>query len=123
MSNPAASERSIFLAAIEKESPAERAAYLAEACGGDTSLRAEVEALLAAHGRLGEMPAESEATVDESTQEGPGTVIGLYKLMEQIGEGGMGLVYVAEQQQPIRRKVAIKVIKPGMDTRAVIGRF
>ena len=55
--------------------------------------------------------------------ERPGTVIGPYKLMEQIGEGGMGLVFVAEQQQPLRRKVALKVIKPGMDTRQVIARF
>src|SRR5205823_4729905 len=63
------------------------------------------------------------ATMDEPITERPGTVIGPYKLLEQIGEGGFGLVFVAEQQQPIRRKVALKVIKPGMDTRAVIARF
>src|SRR5262249_40026861 len=64
------------------------------------------------------------ATVGEQPlREGPGTVIGPYKLMEQIGEGGMGLVFVAEQQQPVRRRVALKVIKPGMDTRQVVARF
>src|SRR5579884_3627869 len=61
--------------------------------------------------------------MDAMIVERPGTVIGPYKLMEQIGEGGMGLVFVAEQQQPVRRKVALKVIKPGMDTRQVIARF
>src|SRR5207247_4232073 len=63
------------------------------------------------------------ATLDEPIAERPGTVIGPYKLMEQIGEGGMGLVFVAEQQHPVRRKVALKVIKPGMDTRQVVARF
>src|SRR5207244_6581557 len=72
------------------------------------------------------------ATVDEQPggpsepqglREGPGTVIGPYRLMEQIGEGGMGLVFVAEQHHPVRRKVALKVVKPGMDTRAVVARF
>src|SRR5262249_10418103 len=68
-------------------------------------------------------PGALTATVNEPITERPGTVIGPYKLMEQIGEGGMGLVFVAEQQQPVRRKVALKVIKPGMDTRQVIARF
>ena len=69
-------------------------------------------------------PPGSPETVDyEPIAERPGTVIGPYKLMEQIGEGGMGLVFVAEQQQPVRRKVALKVIKPGMDSREVIARF
>jgi serine/threonine protein kinase len=63
------------------------------------------------------------ATIDAHAGEGPGMIIGPYKLMEQIGEGGMGLVYVAEQQHPVRRKVALKIIKPGMDSRAVIARF
>src|SRR5262249_39435287 len=61
--------------------------------------------------------------LDEPLAEQPGTVIGPYKLMEQIGEGGMGLVFVAEQQEPVRRKVALKLIKPGMDTREVVARF
>ena len=59
----------------------------------------------------------------ESTQEKPGTVIGPYKLLEQIGEGGFGLVFMAEQRQPVRRKVAVKILKPGMDSRQVIARF
>ena len=91
-------------------------------------LRHEVESLLRAHDAsgsfLGNLPSQSDATEDfEPIPERPGTVIGPYKLMEQIGEGGMGLVFVAEQQQPVRRKVALKIIKPGMDTREVIARF
>src|SRR5437588_7090180 len=110
------------------ESPADRARYLNQACGGDQQLRGRVEELLAAYPRLErflEAPARAQAaaTVDESVRERPGTVIGPYRLMEQIGEGGMGLVFVAEQQQPVRRKVALKVIKPGMDSRQVIARF
>jgi WD40 repeat protein/serine/threonine protein kinase len=120
-------EREAFIAAFQKESAAERRAYLDAACGEDEELRREVEALLAAHERAGsflEHPlADPAVTTDDPIREGPGTVIGPYKLMEQIGEGGMGLVFVAEQQQPIRRKVALKVIKPGMDTRQVIARF
>jgi serine/threonine-protein kinase len=86
-----------------------------------------VHRLLAAHRRADsflEAPAATVlATVDDPFTERPGTVIGPYKLMEQIGEGGMGLVFVAEQQKPVRRRVALKVIKPGMDTRQVIARF
>ena len=120
-------EREVFIAALQKESAAERRAYLAAACGEDEELRREVEALLAVHERAGsflERPlADPMATAADPIQERPGTVIGPYKLMEQIGEGGMGLVFVAEQQQPVRRKVALKVIKPGMDTRQVVARF
>ncbi len=91
-------------------------------------LRAEIESLLHAHdatgGFLEDVPAGPDPTKDyQPIAEHPGTVIGPYKLMEQIGEGGFGLVFVAEQQQPIRRKVALKIIKPGMDTRDVIARF
>jgi tetratricopeptide (TPR) repeat protein len=115
------SERSVFEAAIEKGSPEERAAYLDQACGSNKSLRQDVEALLAAHDRLGSF--HPAATVDEPISERPGTVIGPYKLLEQIGEGGFGVVFMAEQQQPLRRKVALKVLKPGMDTRQVVARF
>ena len=89
----------------------------------------QVERLVAAHFRAGELPRRparrsSRATVDlRRPADGPGTVIGPYKLLEQIGEGGMGLVFVAEQTQPVRRQVALKVIKPGMDTRQVVARF
>jgi serine/threonine protein kinase len=120
-------ERDIFDAALAITNPAERSAYLAKVCAGNPGLRQHIEGLLAVHGQLGsflEAPAPClAATVEDPIRERPGTVIGPYKLMEQIGEGGMGLVFVAEQQQPLRRKVALKVIKPGMDTRQVIARF
>src|SRR5262249_46834547 len=103
-------------------------AYVKHACGGDQRLREAVECLLAMHERLGEIPSspsapELRATVEEPGPAPPGTLIGPYKLLEQIGEGGMGLVFVADQQEPTRRKVALKVIKPGMDSRQVIARF
>jgi serine/threonine protein kinase/tetratricopeptide (TPR) repeat protein len=129
------SERDVFMAALQIEDLAERCAYLDKACGADTGLRQRVEVLLKAFSRAGsflQQPAADGTTSDAPRPgpypdmphaERPGTVIGPYKLMEQIGEGGMGLVYVAEQQEPIRRKVALKIIKPGMDTRQVIARF
>src|SRR5262249_43731985 len=90
----------------------------------DAALRARVENLLKSHKHAGSFLRKPlAATVDEPLTERPGTVIGPYTLREQIGEGGMGLVFVAEQQQPVRRKVALKVIKPGMDSRQVIARF
>jgi WD40 repeat protein/serine/threonine protein kinase len=122
--------KSIFLDALEIAMPEARAGYLDRRCGSDDRLRAEVEALLRHHERLGdylEHPAcEAVPTQDvagDPRVEGPGTVIGPYNLMEQIGEGGMGVVYVAEQTKPVRRKVALKIIKPGMDTKQVIARF
>ena len=121
------SESGIFKAAI-KLRPDRRAAYLDQACGSDAELRGEIESLLHAHdatgGFLEDVPAGPDPTEDyQPLAERPGTVIGPYKLMEQIGEGGFGLVFVAEQQHPIRRKVALKIIKPGMDSRDVIARF
>jgi serine/threonine protein kinase len=122
------SERSIFVAALEKGDPAERAAYLDQACAGDAALRQRLERLLLAH-----QPADSflEAPAAELAvtaaapplTEGPGTHIGAYKLLQQIGEGGMGTVFMAEQTQPVQRRVALKIIKPGMDSRQVIARF
>jgi serine/threonine protein kinase/tetratricopeptide (TPR) repeat protein len=121
------SERSIFLSALEVHDPVERAAYLERACAGDLALRRQVEQLLNAHEHPGPFmdhpAAELVATVDEPITERPGMVIGSYKLLEQIGEGGFGVVFMAEQQQPVRRKVALKILKPGMDTRQVIARF
>src|SRR3954447_18382365 len=96
---------------------ADRAAYLDRACAGDPALRASVESLLRANaGASGFMAHPPPGiTVDQQpTAEGPGTVVGPYKLLEQVGEGGFGVVFMAEQQQPLRRKVALKVIKPGM---------
>jgi serine/threonine protein kinase/Tfp pilus assembly protein PilF len=115
----------VFAQAIEIESPQERAAFLDRACGHDAELRREVEKLVVDYFRAGrflENPAAHiVATVDEPVTEG--TVIGSYKLLEPIGEGGFGVVFLAEQTQPVRRKVALKVLKPGMDTRQVIARF
>jgi serine/threonine protein kinase len=127
MSDAANQAKSIFLDAFEKHAPEQWPAFLDQACAGDASLRAEVEKPLRARSELGsfhEAPRSNPVgTIDDPDTERPGTVIGPYKLMEQIGEGGMGLVFVAEQQQPIRRKVAFKVIKPGMGTRQVVARF
>jgi WD40 repeat protein/serine/threonine protein kinase len=119
-------ERDLFEAALELP-PESRLAYLDGACGGDAALRQRLEALLSKHDRAGrflESPAACPvATVDEPGGERPGTVVGPYKLLEQIGEGGFGVVFLAEQTQPVRRKVALKVLKPGMDTRQVVARF
>ena len=91
-------EASIFAEALDKRSPDERAAFLDGACGSDAALRARVENLLKSHEHAGSFLRKPlVATVDEPVAERPGTVIGPYKLMEQIGEGGMGLVFVAEQ--------------------------
>src|SRR5262245_42187386 len=120
------SEREIFDAALAIEEPARRAAYLDEACASDSALRTHIAGLLEVHGRLGgflEAPKLTAPTIDQPIHERAGAVIGAYKLMEEIGAGGFGLVFVAEQQAPVRRKVALKVIKPGMDTREVIARF
>jgi WD40 repeat protein/serine/threonine protein kinase len=118
-------EESIFLQALEKSAAAEREAFVDQACAGDAELRRGVQQLLRAHAKAGNFLQESLGvlTIDEPVPERPDTVIGTYKLMEQIGEGGMGLVFVAEQQHPVRRKVALKVVKPGMDSRDVIARF
>src|SRR5581483_1616669 len=121
-------ERDIFMLALQREAPEDRRAYLAEACQGDKALRQGVEALLAAHERAGSFlagPALGGSIPEDAAplREGPGTVIGPYKLLEQIGEGGFGVVYMAEQERPVRRKVALKVLKLGLDTRQVVARF
>jgi eukaryotic-like serine/threonine-protein kinase len=120
-------EQSIFIEALEKYDPADRAAFLDEVCGGDTALRQRIERLLRrdqqADSLLDSPTVAHIATIDEPVTERPGTVIGPYKLLEQIGEGGFGVVFMAEQIEPIRRKVALKVLKAGMDTRQVIARF
>jgi eukaryotic-like serine/threonine-protein kinase len=123
--NPEAN--AIFLKALELPTPEEQQRCLDEACGGKPVLRAQVAALLEACEKAGsflEAPATGlTVTTDVPRREGPGIVIGPYKLLQQIGEGGFGTVFMAEQTEPVRRKVALKVIKPGMDTRQVIARF
>ena len=106
--------------ALAQPSAEAREHYLAEACGQDRELRQQVDALLAAHHDAGDFLRNSVPAVAESAAvgEGVGSVIGRYKLLEQIGEGGFGLVFMAEQSEPVRRMVALKIIKAGMDTRA-----
>jgi eukaryotic-like serine/threonine-protein kinase len=130
----------IFATALEREDGPARDAYLAEACAAAPELRARVEALLRAHGLAGHfleptIPARhtSELPADlppdgstghwEATLATGSVVAGRYKLLEEIGEGGMGSVWMAQQTEPVRRKVALKLIKPGMDSRQVLARF
>ncbi|MCA9264678.1 MAG: protein kinase [Planctomycetales bacterium] len=134
---PFGPEKSIFLTAIEFDSTSDRSAYLAEACQGDARLRDAVDRLLSEHERADQivdrpvaslsgdagLPAFTSATSALAPRETPGTLVGDYRLMEQIGEGGFGLVFVAEQQRPVRRRVALKIIKPGMESQDVIARF
>ncbi|MFC1636284.1 protein kinase [Planctomycetota bacterium] len=123
----AITEKAVFDAAIQFESRAERDAYVSKACGDDKMLLAGVQALLEYHDSSAFLDApilEPDVTLDDSPiSEDPGTIVGRYKLLEKIGEGGMAVVYMAEQQEPISRKVALKIIKLGMDTKSVIARF
>jgi eukaryotic-like serine/threonine-protein kinase len=128
MTTPQLDEASIFDVARQINSAQAQQTYLEQVCGGDIALRARLLALLAVDRDdrvFLEQPAPFPGvTWDEpGSLEAPGTIIGPYKIMEQIGEGGFGLVFVAEQQHPIRRKVALKIIKPGMDSRDIIARF
>jgi eukaryotic-like serine/threonine-protein kinase len=130
--------RALFLHAVGKLPPEQWDGYVAETCGGDAELERQVGRLLQVHREAGSfldrpavavgatgtftsVPGEGAAAVPP--RERPGTVIGPYKLLQQIGEGGMGTVFMAEQTRPVQRKVALKVIKPGMDSRQVIARF
>src|SRR5262245_23063829 len=119
-------QRDIFLKALDLSSPEERAAFLAQACGADAALRRQIEVMLKAHvaadSFLEKPAAAMRPTLDElaprteerAASEGPGARVGSYKLLQQLGEGGMGTVWMAEQVEPVRRKVALKIIKPGM---------
>jgi serine/threonine protein kinase len=118
----------IFMAALEKETPQERAAYVEGACAGNLELLQRVLELLKAHedsqGPLDAPPPGVHGTVDlPRSSEGPGTRVGPYKLLQKLGEGGMGTVWVAEQTEPVKRRIALKVIKPGMDSTQVLRRF
>ena len=125
-------EQEIFEQALALPSREAREAYLLGACGQNRDLRRRIEELLAAFNDAAEMDFLKTGDRVKKTQtllldvrpdEGPGTVIGRYKLLQKIGEGGMGEVYMAEQAQPVRRRVALKIIKLGMDTKSVIARF
>jgi len=128
MVGPEPKLREYFSKAVQFQTAEEQAAYLEQACLADAPLRAKLEELLQAHREAGSFLQEPStpraATVAvPPVFEQPGAVIGPYKLLQQIGEGGMGIVFMAEQTHPVQRKVALKVIKPGMDSRQVIARF
>lgn len=126
MNDKPSRELAVFAAAMELPA-GERAAFVARECGNDRSLRARIEALLRADSEAGtflEQPPPDAGLLSTNTiGEKPGDRIGRYTLLQQIGEGGCGVVFMAEQKEPVRRKVALKVIKPGMDTKNVIARF
>src|SRR6266581_2399965 len=130
MPSPQEREAALFALALEKP-VAERPAFLQAVCGSDRVLRQRLETLLAAHDQPGELLATPtpglKATIkldlDVAPDEAVGQTLGRYKLLERVGEGGCGVVYVAEQTEPVRRRVALKVIKLGMDTKQVVARF
>jgi hypothetical protein len=128
MSDRRLDEEEIFQVARKISDPDAQAKYLEQICAGDQPLRERVEALLEVHEQeqavLNSKPTNPPPTAEAAPlTERPGATVGRYRLLEQIGEGGMGIVFVAEQEKPIRRKVALKVIKPGMDSESVIARF
>jgi eukaryotic-like serine/threonine-protein kinase len=127
MTEPALPEESLFYQALEIKAPAERAAFLDRVCRDNAGLRDEVEALLKSHERSGDLldlPDESAPRAKEPQNDGPGTLIaGKYKLLEDIGEGGMGSVWMAQQTEPVKRLVAVKLIKTGMGSKEVLARF
>ncbi len=118
----------VFSVALAKRPGGDRTTYLSSACADDAELRTQVEGLLGAHDRVGSFldvpPVDFDATRERGEPpESVGARIGRYKILQEIGEGGFGSVYMAEQQEPVRRKVALKIIKLGMDTKQVIARF
>src|SRR5262245_63722370 len=126
MSEPKANAKAIFLAALECEGADALSRFLDQACGADAGLRQRVEKLLQANRDAGAFLGgveKPEATLDECPAASPGTVISSYKLIEPVGEGGMGTVWMAQQTAPVKRVVALKVIKAGMDSKQVIARF
>ena len=133
MKSPIQRQLEVFSAALERPAGPGRDDFIAQACAGDDALRMAVEALLVNHNQSGDFllnPAQPAATMKigntavlATITEQAGDRLGHYKLREKIGEGGCGVVYVAEQEKPVRRRVALKVIKLGMDTRSVIARF
>ncbi len=122
MNSSAQQAKKIFLEAIEIGDVEERESFLGKACGGDSRLRERVDRLIAAHDQDDSL-FDRTASAPLQPTEKLGQTIGPYKLLQKIGEGGMGAVYMAEQENPVRRVVALKIIKPGMDSRQVIARF
>src|SRR5438093_4209178 len=123
-------EETSFNAVRQLSDPQQRAIYLKWTCGSNAALRERIERLLNAEKEADQFLADNPVKLEfmppqtvGRTEEGPGTMIGVYKLLQKIGEGGCGVVYMAEQEEPIRRRVALKVIKLGMDTKQVIARF
>src|SRR5262245_4309344 len=119
-------EREIFLEALEMSTPEARAAYLKDACAGDVALHRKVEELLKEHfsnDSLVAGPAVEGGRSEVESPQTPAPMVGRYKLLEKIGEGGFGEVWMAEQREPIKRRVALKIIKLGMDSRQVVARF
>ncbi|HEV2327344.1 MAG TPA: serine/threonine-protein kinase [Verrucomicrobiae bacterium] len=141
MSTSSQGEKAVFLEALEISDVQQRRQFLDEACAGDKGLRDAVEELLAAQEAAERFFTESADSLNLAAdaagspaksagvsgkvyeEEGPGYTIGHYKLLDKIGEGGYGIVYLAEQEKPVRRRVALKIIKLGMDTKKVIARF
>ena len=127
MSQQHSNIEAVFSAAIEIRSPREREAFLEHSCGDDSTLRTEVDRLLRAHfaaeGFLESPAAQIAPATNSPSLEKLGSSIGPYRIVEELGEGGFGVVYMAEQEAPVRRRVALKVIKPGMDSRQVVARF
>ncbi len=127
MAAPELDEAAIFHAARRMENGEARCRYVQQACGGDTALKARVEALLRVYRQqpefLASPPLGPSTATGEGVGEDPGTQVGPYKLLEPIGEGGFGVVFLAEQREPLRRTVALKVLKPAMDTCQVVARF
>src|SRR5665213_3709178 len=121
--SPTDAEREIFLESLKFESTEERSGFLDRACANNPAIRLAVEMLLKHHKEDEFMQPPGLKSAPLSALEKPGDRIGRYKLLQQIGEGGCGVVYMAEQQEPVRRPVALKVIKLGMDTKNVIERI
>jgi serine/threonine-protein kinase len=113
----------LFARAVEIDEPDQRRAFLETECGGDAALFSLVQSMLAAQEANGSFLEAPAVTIDRPIAEHPGSIIGPYKLLQQIGEGGFGVVFMADQERPVRRTVALKIIKAGMDTREVIARF
>ena len=133
MTNRQIDEEAIFHIARDLTDTAKRSEYLQQVCGGDQELRQRIQGLLDAHEKeqtflksnvaFKSTVTQAPAKVESGSIAKPGEEIGRFKLLQQIGEGGFGVVFMAEQHKPIRRKVALKVIKPGMDTKGVVARF